>query len=45
MHDWLSSRLPRPLLHALYVQWYASLLVAIALYADQPVVDFYYLHG
>ena len=45
MYDWLSSRLPRPLLNALYALWYAGLLVAIALLADQPVVDFYYLHG
>ena len=45
MYDWLSSRMPRPLLSALYALWYAALLVAIALYADQPVVDFYYLHG
>ena len=45
MYAWLRSRLPRALVDALYVVWYAVLLLLIVLLTDRPVTDFYYLHG
>lgn len=45
MYAWLCSKLPRPLVHALHVAWYAGLLLLVVLLADRPATDFYYLHG
>ena len=45
MYDWLSRRLPRPLPDIVCTLWYSGLLVAVVLLAQDPVLDFNYLHG
>jgi hypothetical protein len=44
MYRILLSRLPAPVVHALYAIWYAALLVLVYYFLDRDMVGFYYLH-
>lgn len=45
MYAWLSARLPRGFVNAIYLVWYVILILLIAYCYDQKFTDFYYLHG
>jgi hypothetical protein len=44
MYQFLASRLPAPLVHALYAVWYTFLLVLVYYLFDRGALNFYYLH-
>ena len=44
MYAFLCLHCPRPLVHALYAVWYATLLVLVYYCFDRDAIDFYYLH-
>ena len=45
MYAWLCTLLPRTAVNALYCVWYAALMFLIVLLGNEPMVNFYYLHG